>query len=91
MGIEYQKILASTNDCILYRHQFQEMSKCPRCGVSWYKLKDDEECSSDENLNKGPPVKVLWYLPIIPKFKRLFANGDDAKDLTWHANGRNCD
>ena len=34
---------------------------------------------------------MLWYLPIIPRFKRLFANGDDAKDLTWHVNGRNCD
>jgi len=36
-------------------------------------------------------VKVLWYLPIVLRFKRLFANADDAKDLTWHANGRNCD
>ena len=36
-------------------------------------------------------MKVLWYLPIIPRFKRLFANGDDAQDLPWHANGRNYD
>ena len=34
---------------------------------------------------------MLWYLPIVPRFKHLFANGDDAKDLTWHANGRNYD
>ena len=34
---------------------------------------------------------MLWYLLIISRFKRLFANGDNAKDLTWHANGRNCD
>jgi len=67
------------------------MSKCPRCGASWYKVKEDEDCSSDENLKKGPPAKVLWYLPIITRFKRLFANGDNAKDLTWHANGRNYD
>ena len=67
------------------------MHKCPRCGVSRYKVKDDDECSSDENSKKGPPAKVLWYLPIIPRFKRLFANGDDTKDLTWHTNGRNCD
>ena len=33
-------------------------------------------------------MKVLWYLPIIPRFKCLFVNEDDAKDLTWHANGR---
>jgi len=66
------------------------MSKCPRCRVSRYKVKDDEECSSNENSKKGTPVKVLWYLPIVPRFKCLFANGDDAKDLTWLANGRNC-
>ena len=36
-------------------------------------------------------MKVLLYLSIIPRFKHLFANGDDTKDLTWHANGRNCD
>ena len=51
-------------------------------------MKDYEDCNSDENSKKGPPVKVLWYLSIIPRFKRLFANEDDAKDLTWHANGR---
>jgi len=33
---------------------------------------------------------MLWYLLIIPRFKRLFANGDNAKDLTWHVDGRNC-
>ena len=36
-------------------------------------------------------MKVLWYLLIIPRFKCLFSNGDCAKDLTWHANGRNYD
>jgi len=36
-------------------------------------------------------MKVLWYLLIIPRFKRLFANGDNAKDLTLHADGRNYD
>ena len=34
---------------------------------------------------------MLWYLPIILRFKHLFANEDDAKDLTWHTNGRNYD
>ena len=59
--------------------------------MSQYKVKDDEDCSSDENSKKGLPAKVLWYLPIIPRFKRLFDNEDNAKGLTWHANGRNSD
>ena len=54
-------------------------------------MKDDDERSNDESIKKGSPAKVLWYLRIIPRFKHLFANGDDAKDLTWHADGRNCD
>jgi len=91
MGMEYQKIHACLNDCILYRHEFQEMPNFHRCGVSRFKVKDDDECSSEENSKKGPPTKVLWYLSIIPRFKHLFSNGDDAKDLTWHANGRNYD
>jgi len=42
-------------------------------------------------MKKGPPTKVLWYLPIIPQLKRFYANVNDAKSLTWHANGRKCD
>ena len=79
------------NDCILYKNKCEEMHNYPRCRVPWYKMMDDDECSSDESTKKGPPAKVLWYLPIIPRFKRLFANADDTKDLTWHADGRNCD
>ena len=67
------------------------MHKFLKCGVSRYKVKDDDESRDEESIKKGPPVKVLWYLSIIPRFKCLFANGDDAKDLTWHANERNCD
>ncbi|RZB80979.1 hypothetical protein D0Y65_030640 [Glycine soja] len=48
MGMEYQKIHACPNDFILYRHEFEEMSKCPRCEASRYKVKDDEDYSSDE-------------------------------------------
>ena len=40
---------------------------------------------------RAPPTKVLWYLPNFPRFKHMFANGDNAKDLKWHVNGRNYD
>ncbi|RZB99203.1 hypothetical protein D0Y65_021898 [Glycine soja] len=35
-------------------------------------------------------ICVYWYLPIMPRFKRLSANGH-TKNLTWHANGRKSD
>ena len=90
VGMEYQKIHSCPNDCILYENQFVEMCKCPTCGVSQYKVKD-EECCDDKATNNDHPTKVCWYLPIIPRFKRLFANGDGAKNLTWKTNGRKSD
>ena len=67
------------------------MDKCLRCGVSRYKVKDDDECNNDKSIKKGPSSKVLWYLLIIPRFKCLFDNGDGSKDPTWHVDGRNYD
>ena len=79
MGMKCQKIHAHPNDWIMYRHEFEEMHKGPRCGVLRSKVKDDDKCSSDENSKKGLQLKVLWYLLIIPRFKRLFVNRDNAK------------
>ena len=31
LGIEYEKIHAYPNDCILYRKEFMDASKCPMC------------------------------------------------------------
>jgi len=33
----------------------------------------------------------MWYLPIIPRMKRLFANPNDAKNLRCRANVRKYD
>jgi len=34
------------------------------------------------------PAKVLWYIPPILRFKRLFRNAEHAKNLTWHVDRR---
>ncbi|XP_003554943.1 uncharacterized protein [Glycine max] len=87
VGMEYQKIHACPNDCILYRHEYAELRNCPTCGVSRYKV-NSNDCGEDATTYKDRPSKVCWYLPVIPRFKRLFANAEDAKNLTWHADGR---
>jgi len=46
---------------------------------------------NDEVTKEGLPAKVVWYLPIIPRLKCLFANTNDAKNLRWHADNRKCD
>ena len=86
MGMEYKKFHACPNDCLLYINEFENDHQCPRCGVSRYKKKDGD--SNDEDMTKGPPAKVLWYLPVVPRLKRLFTNPNDAKLMRWHEDER---
>ena len=83
LGMEYSKIHACPNDCVLYRNQYESANECPVCKTSrWKKNKSNKECK------KGIPAKVLWYLPPIPRFIRLFQNPEHAKSLRWHEDGR---
>ena len=59
--------------------------------MSRYKVKVGQKDEIDEFTNEGPSPKVVWYLPIIPRLKRLFVNSDDTKNLRWHADNRKCD
>ncbi|RDY04195.1 hypothetical protein CR513_12125, partial [Mucuna pruriens] len=43
-------------------------------------IKKYDDCSSDIS-TKGPLMKVLWYLPIVSRYKRLFINSNDAKNF----------
>jgi len=86
-----KKIHSCPNNCILYRNEYEDLRRCPRCGLSCYKVKVYQNDEIDEFTKEGPPPKVVWYLPIIQRLKRLFANADDAKNLRWHANNKKCD
>jgi len=89
MGLEVEKIDACKNDCILYHGKENEkLTECPECGVSRYKRRND---GGDEDKRHGAPWKVVWYFPIIPRLKRLFATAKDAQLLSWHKEGRKND
>ncbi|XP_056691937.1 uncharacterized protein [Spinacia oleracea] len=72
IGLSYERIHACPNDCILYRKEYALIESCPECNAPRYKK------------NKVP-AKVMWYFPIIPRFRRLFSIPEEAKNLTWHA------
>lgn len=85
LGMEYEKIHACPNDCILYRKEYADCINCPTCGFSRWKI-----CKNSK-VNEGVPAKVLWYFPPIPRFRKLFRNQETSKVLTWHADSRTCD
>lgn len=54
-------------------------------------MKDNNDDDNDNVSGKRPPAKVLRYLPIISRFKRIFANANDAKYIRWHVDEIKCD
>nr|GEY31188.1 hypothetical protein [Tanacetum cinerariifolium] len=91
MGLAVERIHVCRKDCILYRKDYKDLHECPVCKASRYKHhKNLTELDSDVTKN-GPPAKMLWYLPIIPRLKNLYANPKDGKLLHWHAEERKTD
>ncbi|XP_057418249.1 uncharacterized protein LOC130712428 [Lotus japonicus] len=72
IGMSYERIHACPNDCILFRNEYESLKSCPKCKAPRYKK--ENSC----------PLKVLWYFPIIPRFRRMYRSAEVAKQLTWH-------
>nr|AAN08256.1 putative transposon protein [Oryza sativa Japonica Group]AAN16333.1 TNP2-like protein [Oryza sativa Japonica Group] len=98
LSLGVQKIHACENHCVLYRKEFADLDSCPTCGTSRYKtgngasdgeVVDKDDAPVDEN--KKIPRKVMWYLPVKDRLKRLYYNRDDAELMRWHQEGRNID
>ncbi|KAL4557971.1 hypothetical protein LXL04_036167 [Taraxacum kok-saghyz] len=88
MGLEVERIHACPNNCMLFRKEFENKHNCVSCGASRYKRKKDSDEVDDDVTKNGPPAKMLWYLPIIPRLKMLFSNENEAKLLCWHSEER---
>ncbi|GKA83440.1 putative transposase-associated domain-containing protein [Tanacetum coccineum] len=83
MGSGYKKIHVCSNNCILYWKDNKELTVCPTCGISRWKV-DNKTRKVYENI----PAKVMWYFPIIPRLQRLFKLESISEDLRWHATRR---
>ncbi|XP_063936159.1 uncharacterized protein LOC135147220 [Daucus carota subsp. sativus] len=81
LGLDYKKIHACPNDCILYWGENKNKDSCKTCGVSRWKSVAQE---ADED-NSKIPAKVMPYFPLIPRLQRLFMCKDFAKQMVWHA------
>ncbi|TXG66608.1 hypothetical protein EZV62_007883 [Acer yangbiense] len=86
LGLEYEKIHACLNDCILYGNEYKDLSSCPIYRESRWKEHRETNINS-----RRVPAKVLWYFPPIPRFKQMFQSSKIARDLTWHATRRERD
>ncbi|XP_020270940.1 uncharacterized protein LOC109846125 [Asparagus officinalis] len=77
LGLDYKKIHACPNDCMLYRGEDEEKVACSKCGESRWKANKQDV-----------PAKVLRYFPLKPRVQRLFMCSQTAESMSWHAKER---
>ncbi|XP_019090144.1 PREDICTED: uncharacterized protein LOC109128386 [Camelina sativa] len=84
--IGYQMIHACINDCCLFRKKLKKLDRCPHCNASRWKVNKETG-----EVKKGVPQKVLRYIPIILRLKRMFRSEEMAKTLRWHSTNKSKD
>ena len=66
MGLNYIKIDACRNDCMLFRDDDADLERCRRCNEFQYKEMKQGRWA------KKRAAKRMWYFPLGPRLQRLY-------------------
>ncbi|KAL3810174.1 hypothetical protein ACJIZ3_000048 [Penstemon smallii] len=96
LGLDYKKIDACKNDCMLYWGVNESKTRCETCDEPrWLKPEPVQAehgvPSKKSKKEKNVPAKVLWYFPLKPRLQRLFMNSKTASLMKWHDEERTND
>ena len=75
LGLDYIKIDACENHCVLFRKEYETLDICPICKASRWKTDDRGAGHVDDghdNNRRRVPVKILRYFPLTPRLRRLY-------------------
>nr|XP_009776780.1 PREDICTED: uncharacterized protein LOC104226462 [Nicotiana sylvestris] len=96
--LDYIKIDACPNDCMLYWEDDVNAETCKYCHTSRWKpekesSKDHEPTTSkkQKKKKKKKPAKILRYFPLKPRLQRLCMCSKIAEHMRWHADDDNKD
>ncbi|XP_057251833.1 uncharacterized protein LOC130591892 [Beta vulgaris subsp. vulgaris] len=96
LGLDYVKIDACVNHCILFRKEFANEEKCPKCVAPRWKEKvvqGGDEYSDGEDVQKTTrvPQLILRHFPLIPRLQRMFISSKLARHMRWHKDDKKDD
>jgi hypothetical protein len=91
LGLEYEKIHACPQDCMLFRGERANQEFCHVCGTSRWLTDKEGDAPILSKKNRKIPAKVLRYFPLIPRLQRLFSTTKTSDDMRWHDEGRTKD
>lgn len=81
LGLDYVKIDACEDGCILFRNEYAHLDQCPVCQKQRFKLVGKSRQA----------VKVLRHFPLIPRLKRMYRCKAISELMTWHAENKSRD
>ncbi|XP_074377147.1 uncharacterized protein LOC141718667 [Apium graveolens] len=89
LGLNYKKIHACPNSCMLYWGEIEKEEKCRTCGLSRWVIVEKSNMNDDEahKIPRKVPANVMRYFPLRPRLQRLFMCKDNSKLMVWHALG----
>lgn len=90
LGLEYKKIHACPNDCMIYWNETKDRTSSKFCKAPRYKQFKGASTNSISETSKIP-LKVFRYFPLIPRLQRLFMLAKTSTQMRWHAEGRTRD
>jgi len=79
LGLNSQKIDCCVNGCMLYYKDTVADRECKFCHNPRY-----IPSKTGMGKHKDVPAKRMFYLPITPRLKRLYASTETAKEMRWH-------
>ena len=90
LGLNYAKIHACPNDCMLYWGEDKDREECKRCHTSRWKPKSNDNARNaptdkKKKKKKKTPAKILRYFPVKPRLQRLFMSSKTVEHMKWHA------
>ncbi|KAL6551372.1 hypothetical protein OROMI_021860 [Orobanche minor] len=91
LGIDYKKIHACPNSCMLYWAENEGKDSCHVCGTSRWIIHEKKESGANndpEQLIHKVPANVMRYFPLKSRLQRMFMCKEYSKMMTWHAVGR---
>ncbi|KAL4350508.1 hypothetical protein AHAS_Ahas10G0149000 [Arachis hypogaea] len=92
LGLNYKKIDACPNDCMLYWKEYEKDTSCRECGASrWIVHPVVEADVLPSKKSHNIPVKTLRHFPLISMLQRLFMCSAIAKSMRWHDEERRKD
>ena len=90
LGLDYERIHACINDCVLFQKEYAAMDTCPTCGESRWKTDDSGEkdvVTCNTAAKKRVPQKILRYFPVTPRLQRLYMRATTSDYMRWHKEG----